>query len=202
MIILGLTGSIGMGKTSTASMFAETGAPVYDADAAVHALYVEGGAAVEPLGAAFDNVIIDGAVDRAALRAQVVDDPEAMRRLEGIVHPLVWQSQIDFRAEAEASGARYVVLDIPLLYETGGDARCDYVCVVSAPADIQKMRVLSRPGMTEDAFEAILNKQMPDSEKRARADFMVSTAFGHMFAKEQVEIIAALMRSLSSGPPD
>ncbi|MEM6900069.1 MAG: dephospho-CoA kinase [Pseudomonadota bacterium] len=197
MIILGLTGSIGMGKSTTAKMFAESGVPVYDADAAVHALYAKGGAAVEPLGDAFEDVVVDGAVNRGLLRQSVVGDADAMRRLEQIVHPLVAQSQIDFREEAIASGAEFCVLDIPLLFETGGNARCDYVCVVSAPADVQRDRILTRGTMSEEEFEAILSKQLPDSEKRSRADFIVSTAFGLEFARQHVAAIVALMNQLS-----
>lgn len=197
MIILGLTGSIGMGKSTTAKMFADKGVRVYDADAAVHALYAKGGAAVEPLGEAFDSVIVDGAIDRGALRQSVVGDSDAMRRLEQIVHPLVAQSQIDFREAAMASGAAFSVLDIPLLFETGGDARCDYVCVVSAPADMQRDRILARGTMSEEEFEAILAKQVPDSEKRSRADFIVSTAFGLEFARQHVAAIVSLMNQLS-----
>ncbi|MEM9669687.1 MAG: dephospho-CoA kinase [Pseudomonadota bacterium] len=193
MIILGLTGSIGMGKSTTAKMFANNGAPVYDADAAVHRLYEKGGAAVEPLSHAFEGIVVDGAIDRNALREQVVDNFEAMSQLEKIVHPLVGMSQIAFREEAAASGAPFAVLDIPLLFETGGDRRCDYVCIVTAPPDVQRTRVLARPDMTADAFEAILAKQTPDSEKRAKADFIVSSAFGLDFAMAQVSAISDLL---------
>ncbi|MEO0884063.1 MAG: dephospho-CoA kinase [Pseudomonadota bacterium] len=196
MIVLGLTGSIGMGKSTTATMFGDAGVPVYDADAAVHALYQKGGAAVEPLSEAFDGVVVDGAIDRVALRGQVVGNPDAMKRLESIVHPLVAQSQLDFREHAIKSQSAVAVLDIPLLFETGGDARCDYVCVVTAPAEVQRARVLARQDMTEDEFEAILGKQTPDSEKRARADFVVSSAFGIEFARDQVAAIIALMSRL------
>ncbi|MEM7661307.1 MAG: dephospho-CoA kinase [Pseudomonadota bacterium] len=196
MIVLGLTGSIGMGKSTTAKMFSEVGVPVYDADGAVHALYEKGGAAVQPLADAFGDVVVDGAIDRAVLRSKVVDDPAAMKRLESIVHPLVAGSQMTFRAEALGSGACFVVLDIPLLFETGGDTRCDYVCVVTAPATVQRSRVLERGVMTEDEFESILAKQTPDSEKRARADFIVSSAFGLEFARQQVDAIIALMNRL------
>ncbi len=197
MIVLGLTGSIGMGKSATADMFRAEGAPVYDADAAVHALYAPGGGAVGPIGDAFPGVIVDSAVDRNALRNRVLDDADAMARLERIVHPLVAGAQIEFRRAAETSGAVCAVLDIPLLYETGGDARCDYVCVVTAPLKVQRARVLSRPSMTEDALEAILAKQTPDAEKRARADFVISTAFGFDFARDHVRAIMALMKRLS-----
>ena len=150
MIVLGLTGSIGMGKSATADLFREEGVPVYDADAAVHALYAKGGAAVAPVEAAFPGVMVDGAIDRMALRTHVLDDAEAMRKLEAIVHPLAGDAQKQFRDKAREDGARFVVLDIPLLYEAGGYAYCDYVAVVTAPAEVQRERVLSRPGMTEE----------------------------------------------------
>lgn len=190
---LGLTGSIGMGKSATASMFAEAGVPVYDADAAVHALYARGGAAVGPVGAAFPSVIIDAAVDRTRLRDIVLADTDALARLNSIVHPLVGQSQINFREQATASGAPLIVLDIPLLFETGGEARVDHVAVVTAPANVQRKRVLARDGMTEDAFEAILAKQTPDAEKRARADFVISTAFSFEFTRAHIEAIIELL---------
>ncbi len=193
MIVLGLTGSIGMGKSATAQMFREGGLPVYDADAAVHALYAQGGAAVEPVEAAFPGVSADGAIDRSLLRDRVIGQAQAMARLERIVHPLAAAAQIAFREEAEAAGAPCVVLDVPLLYETGGDRACDYVAVVTAPSALQAERVLSRAGMTQSAFEAILAKQTPDAEKRARADFVISTGFGFDFARAHVEAIIALM---------
>lgn len=192
MIILGLTGSIGMGKTATAAMFAEGGIPVYDADAAVHALYEAGGAAVGPLSERFGDILKEGAVDRAALRSKVVDNPDAMRDLEAIVHPLVGLSQMNFREQALESGAKFAVLDIPLLFETGGDARCDYVAVVTAPAEVQKARVLMRGEMTEQQFERIRDKQMPDADKRAMADFVISTAFGFDFTRAHVQAITDL----------
>ena len=190
---LGLTGSIGMGKSATAAMFAEAGVPVYDADAAVHALYAVGGAAVAPIGAIFPDVIADGAIDRAALRDRVVSDPAALNRLNAIVHPLVGQTQLDFRKRALASGTPLIVLDIPLLFETGGDGRVDYVAVVTAPPELQRTRVLARNGMTEAALETILAKQTPDAEKRARADFIISTAFGFEFTRLHVNAIIALL---------
>lgn len=193
MIILGLTGSIGMGKSATAGLFRDEGVPVYDADAAVHALYAKGGAAVEPVEAAFPGVTVDGAIDRMALRERVLDDADAMRKLEGIVHPLAGDAQKQFRDKARDEGAPFVVLDIPLLYEAGGYAYCDYVAVVTAPAEIQRERVLSRPGMDEDTFSSILGRQMPDAEKRARADFVISTAHGFEYAADCVRAIVALM---------
>ena len=197
MIILGLTGSIGMGKSATASLFREEGVPVYDADAAVHGLYAQGGAAVKPLEDAFPGVTDAGAVDRTKLRARVLNDPEAMKRLESIVHPLAGQAQLDFRRAAYAEGAPFAVLDIPLLFETGGDQRCDYTLVVTAPAHVQRERVLSRPGMNAETFEAILARQMPDADKRARADFILSTAHGFDYARDHVRAIVRLMIRLA-----
>ena len=202
MIILGLTGSIGMGKSSTAAMFRSLGIPVYDADAAVHELYEAGGAAVGPLSERFEDILKQGAVDRAVLRAKVVDDPDAMKDLEAIVHPLVGMSQLNFRQEALESGAHFAVLDIPLLYETGGDKRCDYVAVVSAPAELQKERVLARGEMTEEQFEQIRAKQMSDAEKRARADFIISSAFGFDFARAHVQAITDLLNQISADKTD
>lgn len=200
MITIGLTGSIGMGKSTTAAMFAEAGVPVYDADAEVHALYAPGGAAVAPIEAAFPGVVKDGAVDRAALGARVLGHPEALRQLETIVHPLVGRSRIGFFQAAEAKGADMVVLDIPLLFETGGEKNVDAVVVVSAPADLQRERVLARPGMTVEKFEAILAKQMQDADKRARADFVVDTGRGLDAAREQVTEIIAIMRDPARRP--
>ncbi|MBA4225466.1 MAG: dephospho-CoA kinase [Hyphomonas sp.] len=199
MIILGLTGSIGMGKSATSGLFRDAGVPVYDADAAVHALYAEGGAAVAPIEEAFPGVAEKGAIDRQKLRARVLDDAAAMKRLEGIVHPLAGEAQLDFRRRAKEQGAPFAVLDIPLLFETGGNRHCTYTLVVTAPADVQRARVLARPGMTEDAFEAILARQMPDADKRARADFILSTAHGFDFARDQVRAIIALMQRIASG---
>jgi len=199
MKILGLTGSIGMGKSTTANMFAEFGFPVYDADAAVHALYTPGGAAVGPLSERFGDILKDGGVDRAALRAKVVDDPDAMKDLEAIVHPLVGQSQMNFRQQAIESKKSFAVLDIPLLFETGGDARCDLVAVVTAPAEVQKERVLSRGEMSEDDFENIRAKQMSDADKRARADFVISTAFGFDFTRAHVQAIINLIDGMETG---
>lgn len=199
---LGLTGSIGMGKSATAAMFAEAGVPVYDADAAVHMLYAQGGAAVEPVGSAFEGVIEGGAIVRAALREIVLADPKALAELNSIVHPLVARSQMEFREAAIAAKAALGVLDIPLLFETGGDARCDYVAVVSASGALQRTRVLARGTMSEAEFETILEKQTPDAEKRARADFVISTGFGFEFARDQVQAIIALMTRLDAEEPD
>ena len=198
MIILGLTGSIGMGKSATAAMFASEGIPVYDADAAVHSIYAEGGLAVEPLGERFPGVIVDGAVSRQRLRDIVLEDPDALKDLEAIVHPLVGETQSRFRRDALHAGARLAVLDIPLLFETGGDARCDYVAVVTAPADLQRARVLAREEMSEAEFEKILAKQLPDADKRARADFVISTAFGFDFTRSHVRAIIDLLTHLES----
>ena len=202
MIRLGLTGSIGMGKSTTAGLFAAEGLPVYDADAAVHALYAPGGAAVGPLGAAFPGVVVAGAVDRARLSEAVVGRPEAMARLEAIVHLLVRQAQIDFLAKAEAAGAPIVVLDIPLLFETGRDRFVDAVVVVSAPLELQRARVLDRPGMSPEKFEAILAKQTPDAEKRRRADYVIDTGQGLEAAREQVRSVLAAARAHGWDPGD
>ncbi len=175
MIVLGLTGSIGMGKSEVARMFRSLGVPVYDADVAVHALYAKGGAAVEPLSAAFPTAVVDGAVDRERLSKLVVGDEVAIKRLESIVHPLVGRSRAEFMAKAVAEGVKVVVADIPLLYETGGETRVDCVAVVSAPYEVQAERVLDRPGMTAEKFQAIVARQTPDAEKRARADFVIAT---------------------------
>ena len=193
MVILGLTGSIGMGKSTTAAMFRDAGVPVFDADAAVHALYRA--AAVGAIEEAFPGVTKDGAVDRELLRQRVLDDPSVLRRLEAIVHPLVHAERAAFLAEAEASGARLVVLDIPLLYETGGESKVDAVAVVTAPEAVQKARVLDRPGMTEARFSAILRQQVPDAEKRARAHFVIDTGGGLEPTRAQVAaVIAALAK--------
>jgi dephospho-CoA kinase len=175
MIIVGLTGSIGMGKSTVAAMFAEEGAPGFDSDAAVHALYAAGGAAVAPVEAAFPGVVKDGAIDRVALSVRVVGDAEAIRRLEEIVHPLVRQAQMQFLQDQRDAGTAVVILDIPLLFEGSGAKFVDKTVVVSAPAAVQRARVLARPGMTAEKFEAILARQMPDAEKRARADFVIDT---------------------------
>ncbi len=194
MFILGLTGSIGMGKTATAQMFAEEGVPVYDADAAVHRLYeAEATAAVE---AAFPGTTANGKVDRDRLAKAVLGDAGKIKRLEGIVHPLVHQARERFLREAEQSGAAVAVLDIPLLFETGGDERCDAVVVVSAPAEVQKMRAFERPGMNDQKLAAILANQMPDAEKRTRADFVVDTSQGFEHARAQVRDILARVRTM------
>ncbi|HEX3700400.1 MAG TPA: dephospho-CoA kinase [Phenylobacterium sp.] len=193
MILVGLTGSIGMGKSTTAAMFREAGVPVYDADAAVADLYRQGGAAVGPVGEAFPGVVRDGAIDREALRQAVLGKPEALKRLNAIVHPLVGHDRHAFFDAARAAGADLVVLDIPLLFETGGHANMDAVVVVTAPAELQRERVLARPGMNPERLDAILAQQLADAEKRARAHFVVDTSQGLAPARAQVaEIIAAL----------
>jgi dephospho-CoA kinase len=193
MITLGLTGSIGMGKSATAAMFAEEGCPVYDADAEVHRLYARGGAAVGPVEAAFPGVEEDGAINRAKLSARVVNDNEAFQRLNGIVWPLLGTARREFFRKAEEDCVAIVVLDIPMLFETGGERNMDAVVVVSAPADVQRQRVLAREDMNEAKLDALLARQMADEEKRARAHFVVDTSRGFDAARAQVrDIIAAL----------
>jgi dephospho-CoA kinase len=200
MILIGLTGSIGMGKSTTAAMFRDAGVPVYDADAAVHDLYDTGGAAVGPVGEVFPGVVRDGKVDREALREAVLGKPDELKRLNAIVHPLVGRDRIGFFAQAEARGADMVVLDIPLLFETGGHANVDAIVVASAPAEMQRERVLARPGMTPERLDAILAQQMADAEKRARAHFVVDTSRGLQPAREQVAEIIEVMRDPQRRP--
>jgi len=185
--ILCLTGSLGMGKSKTAEFFAEAGVPVHDADAVVHALYQ--GEAVPAIERAFPGAASGGTVDRAKLAAMVVGDPAGLARLEAIVHPLVAAARDSFLAEAQARGAPVVLLDVPLLFETGGERRCDAVVVVSAPADVQRQRAFERPGMTEDKFAALVAKQTPDAEKRRRADFVLDSSQGFDHARAQVRDI-------------
>jgi dephospho-CoA kinase len=187
MFVLGLTGSIGMGKSATARMFADAGVPVYEADAIVHLLY--DGDLAPDIEAAFPGTTREGRVDRAMLATQVLGKPEALKRLEGIVHPRVREEERRFLAKAQSDGVPVAVLDIPLLFETGGGARVDAVVVVSAPPDMQRNRVLEREGMSAKKFEAILAQQMPDEEKRKRADFIVDTSKGFSAAREQVRAI-------------
>jgi dephospho-CoA kinase len=187
MFVLGLTGSLGMGKTTTARFFAEAGVPVHDADAVVHRLYE--GTAVAAIEAAFPGTTANGQVDRITLAARVLGDSAALKRLEAIVHPLVHEAERRLLAEAEAAGEKVAVLDIPLLFETGGDQRVDAVAVVSAPQEVQTARVLERAGMTMEKLEAILAQQMPDAEKRRRADFVVDTSQGFDAARAQVRAI-------------
>ncbi|MRI53543.1 dephospho-CoA kinase [Methylobacterium sp. DB1607] len=202
-VVLGLTGSIGMGKSATAAMFAARGVPVHDSDAAVHALYGPGGAAARAIGEDFPGTLTpEGGVDRPALRAAVLGDADKLARLEAIVHPLVREESRAFLARnAEAP---LVVLDIPLLFETRADGRCDAVLVVTAPPEVQRARVLARPGMTEAAFEAIRAKQMPDPEKRARADFVIDTSRGFEHAEGAVRRIVSELttRAITSASDD
>ena len=187
MFILGLTGSLGMGKSTAARFFAEAGVPVHDADAVVHRLYE--GEAVAAIEAAFPGTTAGGKVDRNKLAARVLGDAAALQRLEAIVHPLVQEAERRLLAEAAANGEKIAVLDIPLLFETGGNRRVDAVVVVSAPPDVQRARVLERPGMTIEKLESILSKQMPDAEKRRRADFVVDSSQGFESARAQVRAI-------------
>jgi dephospho-CoA kinase len=200
-LVLGLTGSIGMGKTTTADMFRALGVPVHDADAAVHDLYRS--EAVEPVGRLFPEVVIDGRIDREALGRAVIGHPERMKALEGVIHPLVRRREQAAIAAARASQVPLIVLDVPLLFETMGAERCDAVAVVSAPAEMQRARVLARPGMTETRFQQLLVRQIPDAEKRARADFVVDTGQGLDVARRQVEAIVVAMseRARAAGTP-
>ena len=187
MIVLGLTGSIGMGKSTTAKMFAAEGVPVHDADAAVHALY--DGRAAPLIEAAFPGTVVDGRVDRTLLSPHVLGKPEAMKRLEAIVHPLVREEEIAFLERARDARRRVAVVDIPLLFETDGDRRVNASVVVTADARVQRDRVLSRPGMTEERFQSILEKQMADAEKRRRAHFLIDTGLGMESARRSVRAI-------------
>lgn len=191
--VIGLTGSIASGKSTTAKMFARRGVPVHDADAAVHRLYR--GAAVAPVEATFPGVTVDGAIDRERLSERVVGDPAALARLEAIVHPLVRESENAFLAREEARGTRLVMIDVPLLFESGQTDRADVLVVTTVAPDIQRARVLARPGMTEVKLEALLARQMPDSEKRKRAHFLVDSGHGLAAAERQVD---AILRTLSA----
>lgn len=192
--LIGLTGSIGMGKSTTARQFAAEGCAVWDADAAVHRLYSKGGAAVAPMAEAFPEAVIDGAVSRDILRTIISRDPQSLRRIEKIVHPLVAQDRAHF---IEQSSADIVVLDIPLLFETGGDARVDATVCVSVDAETQKRRVMSRGTMTEEQFLAILAKQMPDAEKRARADYVIVTDTPENAARQVQEVLADIRKRMT-----
>ncbi len=195
MIVAGLTGSIAMGKTETARMFAALGVPVFDADAAVHEMYAEGGAAVSAVGAKFPQAVVDGAVDRQRLAELVLKDLEALKTLESIVHPQVRKAEMEFIRRCHAENRPLVVLDIPLLFETGRQRDVDRIIVVSAPADMQRERALARPGMTPEKFAAILARQVPDAERRRQAHFIVDSSQGLVHASAQVEaIVARLMQ--------
>ena len=193
MLVIGLTGSIGMGKSTTAGFFRQAGIPVHDADFAVHELYQ--GIAAPLIEQAFPNSTIAGKVDRNALYLHIANNPDALKRLEAIIHPLVKQHRDTFISQAEKNGARTIVLDIPLLFEIGADKDCDVICVVSAPASVQKQRVMTRKNMTEERFKTILEKQMPDLQKRKKAHFIIETGRGLEAAKRQVNDI---MRAITA----
>ncbi|WP_380784656.1 dephospho-CoA kinase [Sphingomonas sp. R86521] len=195
-MIIGLTGSIGMGKSAVAGMFADLGVPVFDADAEVHRLQASGGALVPAIEAAFPGTTADGAVDRKRLGSMVFGDDAAIARLEAIVHPAVAVARAAFLSQ---HGNALVVFDVPLLFETGGDAKVDRVVVVSAPAAVQSARVLARPGMTVETFQAILARQMPDAEKRARADFVIATDIGFEETRAQVRAVIACVTGTEGG---
>lgn len=194
MIVIGLTGSIGMGKSTTAAMFADEGVPVYDADAEVRALYAAGGAAVAPVEAAFPGVTRDGAIDRSRLGDRVLGDRAALDRLNAIVWPMMGAARAAFFDRARGQAASMVVLDVPLLLETGGEKTVDAVVVVSAPLKLQRERVLAREGMTSAKLDAILDAQMPDAEKRRRADFVIDTGAGLEDARRQVRDVLTALR--------
>lgn len=189
MIIVGLTGSIGMGKTTTSQMFAEAGAAVFDADACVHDLYAKGGAAVPIIRAVFPDAIVDGAIDRSRLSQHLQKDPLHIQVLESFIHPLVGEARAQALKEAKADGKNIMVFDVPLLFETGGDKHVNKIVVVSASSDVQRERVMSRPGMSEEKFQMILSRQTPDIEKRKRADYIIETDKGLDFARLQVQNI-------------
>jgi dephospho-CoA kinase len=194
MRIVGLTGSIGMGKSTVAGMLRDLGVPVFDADAAVHELYARGGAGAAAIAAVWPDAVVDGAVDRARLSAHLMGNPDAFAQLNAIVHPLVREKEIAFRTASEAAGAKIFVVDVPLLFETGGQKRFDTILVVSAPAEVQQARVLARPGMTPEKFAMILGKQVPDADKRAGADHVIDTGVGLDETRAQVQ---RLVRELS-----
>ncbi|MDT7951844.1 MAG: dephospho-CoA kinase [Acetobacteraceae bacterium] len=195
MKILGLTGGIGMGKSNAAAVLRRAGLPVFDADAAVHRLQARGGAAVAPIAAAFPGCVRDGAVDRSALRQAVLSDPTALRRLEQIVHPLVRQAEARFLARVRRAGRPLAVLDIPLLFETGGERRVDHVVVVSAPLAVQRARVRRRGKMTAAQIDAVIGRQMPDWQKRRRADTVVRTGLSRHHTHCQLHRLIRQLRS-------
>lgn len=198
MIIIGLTGSIGMGKTTTARLLAQEGAAVFDADAVVADLYAAGGAAVGPVEDAFPGAVKDGAIDREALTEALRGDPAGFERLETIVHPLVSAAREDFFRDARAAGVEFAVLDVPLLFEVGLHDQVDVVMVVTAPHPLQRERVLARPGMTQEKLDAILARQLPDSEKRARADIVIDTSAGIEDARAQIRAALEQLRDARS----
>ena len=200
MIVLGLTGSIGMGKSTTAAMFADAGVPVWDADAAVHRLYGPNAAGSAALAALVPQAVGSAGTDRAKLRAAIMADPGLLAQIEAAIHPLVAADRAEFLDRARAEGHRLVLCDIPLLYETGAERWLNRVAVVTAPAKVQRDRVLARPGMTEEAFAAILAKQLPDAEKRARADFVIDTGQGLEPVRGQVARIIAELTGRADGP--
>jgi dephospho-CoA kinase len=199
--IIGLTGSIGMGKSETARMFRTLGVPVFDADAVVHRLMGKGGAAVARVEAAFPGVVKAGAVDRTVLGARVLGDDAALKKLEAIIHPLVHVAEKHFLQQARIGRKRLVVLDIPLLFEKGDRGRCDVSVVVSAPYFVQRKRVLARPKMTAEKFKSILDRQLPNKIKRRRADFVVESGLGKRFARQQVRHIIDVLRGGKRGKP-
>lgn len=194
MRVIGLTGSIAMGKSTAAQAFRDLGLAVFDSDAAVHMLYAKGGAAVSPLEKLVPQAIAEGAVDRQALSAAIREKPELLNQVEKAVHPLVRQAQENFLKQCEAKGADLAVLDIPLLFETGRDAQVDVIVVVSAPAEIQRQRALARPGMTVEKLDQLLSRQMPDAEKRARAHFIVDSSGSLEASAQQIARIVAQLR--------
>jgi len=199
MLIVGLTGSLAMGKSETARMFAELGCPVFDADAEVHRLYAAGGAAVAPVGQAFPAARVDDAIDRARLSALLLADPAGLPRLESIVHPLVREAESRFLDAARQANQPFAILDIPLLFETGRDSAMDRIVVVSTSPEIQHRRALARPGMTEEKLARLLARQTPDADKRARADFIVETGGGLDHAFDQVQRIVSRLREEAGG---
>lgn len=194
MKIVALTGSIGMGKSTTSAMFKDLGVPIWDADAAVHRLYSLGGAAVSPIQALIPEAIGPEGVDRSILTSKILHDPGILKQIEAIVHPLVGKDRADFLAAARDQGVPLVLVDVPLLFETGGEAYVDAVIVVSCSPEMQRNRVLARPGMTEEKFASILARQTPDEVKRAKSDFVIDTGLGLDAAREQVgKVYAALL---------
>jgi len=191
---LGLTGSIGMGKSTVGKMFEKLGLPLYNVDARIHDLYEPGGVAVGPVGEVFPDAIIDGRVDRPTLSKLVVGNDDAIKKLEKIVHPLVGQDRQEFISKAEQNGHAFVLLDVPLIFETGGEKNFDHIIVVSAPKNVQKKRVLARDDMTEEKFEAILARQLPDEQKRERADFVINTDCSEEETFDQVKALVEKLK--------